>query len=309
MRKSTEIVLWVIALVVPAVLLTVGILILRKQTPSPPPAPDGSPFGAIVPGSAQAVSCGASAVTCSLTAPNACTDCGDGWTCQRVDANDTDYGVDGTFCLPTKPASACTQTPVDSNERMPGVWRWTGWAGVNVQGWECACPSPRFYPMDTGGGTSAGACKKSAALCVGGDWTYPCRRSESDPSVCDPLSDEQRDALLGSDVMQNGLCRCHEGDRLSMDTSTGLPVCVPDTCDAVPRCSADSPCPGGAACMRGRCVRASSTCDEDVDCGKSGECTSGVCTWGRWRAYPGLGVFGECDCPESCASVGSLCSC
>lgn len=316
MRTSTEIWVWIASILIPSIILGVAMLLLRKghTTSSPPGAPPPDPHTIAPPTPPPSnVACGAEPFVCNVTDPlQTCTQhCGDGWRCTQVETNDTDFGVEGSFCLPTKPTTACTQLPTDSNERMQGVWRWTGWAGVNVQNWECACPYPAFYPMDMGTGTSAGACKKSSSLCRGGTWTYPCKRNPEDPAeiTCE-LSTEEKNALQGADVLTHGQCACEDGDRVALDG--GLPVCVPDTCAVLPRCDDDTPCPGGASCgTDGTCVRASSSCATDEECGKSGRCgDDGSCTWGHWKPAPVVPyVFGECECPDGCASVGSFCTC
>ena len=228
-----------------------------------------------------------------------------------MSANDTDFGIEGNFCLPSKPTTACTQVPTDPNARMQGVWRWGGWAGVNVQGWECACPYPSFYPMDTTPDSiSRGACKKSSALCRGGTWTYPCEREGEGDGPCAPLTAEETAELVGADVLAYGKCECEEGDRLSMG-GAGVPVCVKDTCSATPGCDESTPCPGGASCVAGTCVTSTSSCEEDVDCGVGGRCNDdGKCSWGHWKAHDSAPwTFGECQCPESCHSVGTMCAC
>lgn len=323
MVSKLEIVLWVISIFIPLAVVTTGLLLLRRKAP-PRPCTDASACNlksqTIQPVLQDTVACGAQPVRCALTDPGACDTCGEGWACTAVRANDTDYGVDGSFCLPAKPSNACTQVPADPNERMQGVWRWTGWTGVNTQAWSCACPYPSFYPMDTtANSTSAGACKRSSALCRGGTWTYPCKRPvvcdndtcTTDTTTCEVLTPDERESLLGADVWEFGQCECRPGDRVHMDVSTGLPVCVPDTCAALPTCNADTPCPGNAACVNNTCVRASSTCATNSDCGKGGVCESdGTCTWGHWKTLPiSPYVFGSCDCPDACTSVGSLCAC
>jgi len=311
---KAEIGMWIAAVLLPAIILTTALLILRQRRTAPHTLSHDTPrLADISPSvSSPSMECGSTPVLCNPPDASRCADtCGDGWTCTSVEPNDTDFGVQGNFCLPSKPTTACTQLPTDSNERMQGVWRWTGWSGVNVQGWDCACPYPAFYPMDTTAGSiSHGACKKSSQLCRGGVWNYPCV-SSSPSSPCAPLSDDERAALVGSDVLTYGRCECEEGDRLSMDTSSGLPVCVPDTCTASPRCDAAQACPGNASCVNGMCSRSTSQCEQDEDCGTGGSCEAdGRCIWGKWKVHNiSPYVFGECECPESCHSVGTRCAC
>jgi len=322
MKKSIDIILWITAVLVPLTIFTT-ILLLVLRPPRARPAPV-VPLDHTIPPNFEVgrSMCGMAPIPCNLNAPSSCDACGDGWTCSSVGANDTDFGVEGSFCLPARPTSACTQMAVDTNERMPGVWRWSGWAGVNVQKWECACPYPTFYPMDTtSGSTSAGACKRSSDVCRGGTWTYPCKHpthctNPNDPTSCTldldacmPLSQAARDAVVGEDVLKNGQCKCADGDRLAM--AGGLPVCVRDTCTATPPCTPATPCPGNASCVDGTCARLTSSCETNQDCGKGGVCENdGTCTWGHWSTLPlSPYVFGECDCPDGCYSVGSLCAC
>lgn len=245
--------MYVVAVLVPVALIVTGVILIRNQVVEPRVVPPGTQQGQTSAPSVlnRAATCGAEPMPCNLSRPTECAKCGDSWECTRVGAEDTDYNIEGTFCLPLKPTSACTSESPDPTERMQGRYRWTGWGGLNVQSWECACPYPRFYPMDTTGGSiTEGACKRSGEVCRHGVWKYPCRRVPGDPTRCAALSEEEEAALVGSDPLQNGMCDCSNvpcnsgadcasnlcidgvcvGQRLGMDTTTGLPRCVRDTC-------------------------------------------------------------------------------
>lgn len=223
------------------------------------------------------------------------------------------------LCLPEKPVTRCMQPSTNPNERVPGSWRWTGWMGTNKQAWTCACPYASFYPMDTTpNADTAGACLRSSNVCRGGTWTYPCKhpiRCDSttcslDLDSCETLTPDERNALVGADMWEFGHCACKPGDRVELDASTGVPICVPDTCSTLLRCTETTPCPGSATCVAGSCVRATSSCTEDSDCGDAGTCLEGTCTWGKWRTLPIVPyVFGACECPRACVSRGTRCEC
>jgi hypothetical protein len=329
--KKVEITLWVLSIVIPSTILVIGLLLLRPKLRKSRSVQDTSAGQDIVP--QQGVtdeSCGSAPIPCSLADPNACSAC-EGFVCTNVSANDTNYNVEGSFCLPPKPVSACTQVPLDPNSRMQGKLRWTGWAGVDVQAWDCSCPYPRYYPMDTtSGSVSEGACKRSSALCRHGTWKYPCKRrvvnGVIDPTSCEDLTEEETRSLVGSDPLMNGLCSCDDvpctsshdcagdcvdgvcvGQRLSMNPRSGLPECVVDTCPTNIKCTDATVCPGGAECQGGMCQQP--VCDVDAECGPSGTCVSGRCTWGKWEISPDPPyVFGKCACPYGAESTGAFCT-
>lgn len=322
--KKVDIILWVFSVLVPITLLVVGLLMMKTKTPKPVLDADDTSVGQNLAPQTATRACSAEPVACSLADPQSCAGCGES-VCTPVGANDTDYNVEGTFCLPPKPVSACTQAPADPNSRMQGKLRWTGWAGVNVQAWDCACPYPQYYPMDTSSGGVSGACKRSSALCRNGNWRYPCKRPEGDPTSCEALSPEESAALVGSDPLMNGLCSCDDvpctgnqdcagicvdgvcaGQRLSMNPRSGLPECVVDTCSATIKCN--DTCPGGARCEGGVCQQSTSVCGVDADCGKAGTCADGRCSWGKWEVSPTPPyVFGKCACPDGSESTGAFC--
>ena len=251
--KKLEVVLYILGIVIPVALLVVGVVLVQKQRVNLDEARPGSQLGQMT--APLSVSnqdaCGAEPVQCSLTNPSDCRQCGDGWVCTQVGMDDTDFQVEGSFCLPQKPSSACTAPSTDPAQRMHGRYRWTGWGGVNVQNWECACAYPRFYNLNTtAGSATSGACKRSGELCRHGIWKYPCKRVPGNPTECMDLSSEEEDALVGSDPLNNGVCDCTnvpcnsnadcasrrcidgicEGQRLGVDSATGIPRCVADTC-------------------------------------------------------------------------------
>lgn len=256
MHKAVDITLWILGVSVPLVILIVGIIVLSNKSQPPPPTSDMPTVKPDLSSNQVGTGvCGASAVECDPTDPNACDGCGDaGFVCTAVSGNDTNYDIEGTYCLPAKPQTACSQPAVNNSERMQGVERWVGWAGVNVQNWQCDCAYPQYYPMDTGVGVESGACKRSSALCRHGTWTYPCVRRVDAlgvviPDQCEDITPEEEARLVGSDPLQNGLCSCEnvpctsdsecagscvdgvcQGQRLSMNTASGVPECVPDTC-------------------------------------------------------------------------------
>lgn len=324
---KTEVLLWVFSIVVPVTALVIGLLLMKKDKFTPGES-DDTMAGQHLKPHVPTTGCSAEKMPCQMTTPGSCEQCGDDWVCTHVDSNDTDHDIEGDYCLPVKPSSACAHAPTNPTERMQGQFKWTGWSGVNVQDWECSCPYPRFYPMDTTPDSlTHGACKRSSALCRHGTWNYPCVRK--DGTTCEELSDEETAALVGSDPLQYGMCSCENvpcnddddcagncvdgvcvGQRLGMNTINGLPECMVDTCTARVMCGPGTPCPGGALCVSGVCSESTSSCDTDTDCGVSGTCTSSKCSWGKWKALetPPY-VFGLCECPNGCESIGSVCLC
>jgi len=309
-------VLWTLAILVPGVTLAVVIVLLDRSTTisSPTSLLDNTTKSPLL-RNPLTLECGAEPIECNENIPNSCERlCGDEWTCTHITPSESNYGVEGSFCLPRKPAdddvsnAACTHVPLDPNQQMAGVWRWRGWEGVNVKNWTCSCPYPRFYSMDT----QDGRCKKSSQLCRGGTWTYPCVRNATGDG-CMTLTPEEQEEYQGADVLNYGMCECPTGQHVQLNGATGLPECVEDTCSVLPSCSADTPCPGNATCGNdGKCVLSTSSCTSHEDCGKGGQCDSvtGTCTWGYWKPYASaLYVFGSCECPETCKSLGAYCVC
>lgn len=312
--RAGNVVLWVVSVVVPLAVLIVGSLVLAaKSSKKPKPASAG-----VIPLVGHKSSgCGDTAIPCSLANP----ECECGFVCTDVQANDTDHGVEGTYCLPPKPEeSKCAQVPEDASVHMQGALRWTGWAGYDVQDWECACPYPRFYPMGPDG-----KCTRSLELCRHGTWNYPCEQVVVDGKVTTTCGEG---GVAGADPLQHGMCSCDNvacnddadcagtcvegvcaGQRLGL-SSTGVPECVEDTCRVSVPCTASAECPGGARCEREFCDESTSTCVADEDCGPGGVCASNKCRWGVWGlAATKPYVFGSCKCPEGCKSQGTICRC
>lgn len=65
---------------------------------------------------------------------------------------------DRRYCLPTKPEQPC-------NEKLGGVWTWSGWADTRNKEWECLCT----YPEIAG---NRGCTKLNPNVCRGGTYTY-----------------------------------------------------------------------------------------------------------------------------------------
>jgi len=228
-----------------------------------------------------------------------CKKCGDQWSCQTIKESENLYGLSGSFCLLSHPTSLCSTTSTDSNNRIPGQLRWLGWGGVEVQDWECTCPFSRFYPMDI----NSGGCVRSAEVCAGGTWTYPCVRDAV--GGCSPLTDQEKQSYIGSDMFSFGHCECPPGQRVKLDEHTGVPKCVQDQCKTGLPCT--DVCPGTQTCVQNMCVGG---CVADEDCGDAGQCENGVCLWGKWQpnnVAPYL--FGQCVCPIGCSGVGDFCVC
>ena len=336
MSRKLEIVLWVLSILIPGVLLGVGVGLIQKQkrptttTTAPQPLIEPQLQSPVYEGSDNVGGggdCSIEPVPCDMANVASCSACNNpGYTCTNVGANDTDYNIEGTFCLPAKPTTACTAPALDPSSRMQGQYRWTGWAGVHVQDWSCSCPYPRLYPMDsTSGSLTEGACKRSSDLCRGGVWDFPCRRDPTDPSVCEELTPEEEAELVGSDPLQYGMCSCDNmpcstnlecasgvcgdagvcvGQRVGMNSRTGLPECVRDTCSLTLTCDVATDCPASASaeCVDGRCQK---QCVYDDECGEGGRCGGGgECVWGVWAVHNvSPYVFGECVLPaprETC---------
>jgi len=305
-----NVILWGVSVIIPVTILIIGSLILASKQPKKrKPGPGSAPIPLLDASSG----CGDTAVPCSLDKP----ECECGFVCTSVDSNDTDYGVEGMYCLPPKHIeSACAQVPEDPSVHMQGKLHWTGWTGYDVQDWECACPYSRYYPMGPDG-----KCTRSSELCRYGNWKYPCKQVVVDGKV----TNQCEGGVVGSDPMQNGMCSCDNvtcnddedcagtcvdgvctGQRLGL-SDTGIPECVKDTCRVSVPCKKHDDCPGKSECENEYCA---STCTVDEDCGSGGVCTSGKCEWGVWKLsdikpY----VFGTCECPEGCKSKGTICQC
>jgi hypothetical protein len=161
------------------------------------------------------------------------------YTCQTMSKEDNAAGLEGSFCMPPKPASECASADLPGT--IAGTLTWRGWAGVDAQGWSCASEFPSFYPQNQ----ETGACELSSQVCRKGKWRFPC-----DGDKCDvDLSPEQQSKLMHTSPLFNGRCVCDDTDctsdlqcvtkcvggkcaaqRTGLDPLTGLPTCVADTC-------------------------------------------------------------------------------
>lgn len=161
------------------------------------------------------------------------------YTCQKMSKEDNAAGLEGSFCMPPKPASECASADLPGT--IAGTLTWRGWAGVDAQGWSCASEFPSFYPQNQ----ETGACELSSQVCRKGKWRFPC-----DGDKCDvDLSPEQQSKLMHTSPLFNGRCVCDDTDctsdlqcvtkcvggkcaaqRTGLDPLTGLPTCVADTC-------------------------------------------------------------------------------
>ena len=161
------------------------------------------------------------------------------YTCQQMSKQDNAAGLEGSFCMPPKPASECARADLPGT--IAGTLTWRGWAGVDAQGWSCASEFPSFYPQNQ----QTGACELSSQVCRKGKWRFPC-----DGDKCDvDLTAEQQSKLMHTAPLFNGRCVCDDTDctsdvqcvtkcvggkcaaqRTGLDPLTGLPTCVADTC-------------------------------------------------------------------------------
>jgi hypothetical protein len=200
-----------------------------------------------------------------------------------------------------------------------------GWQGVEAMAWTCECEFPSFYPMDM----ATGKCEKSSQVCRHGTWTYPCKLNKDDFTKCDPLTFDEEQALIGTAPLMNGLCDCQDvpcknddqcavacvggkcaNQRLGLDPTSGLPVCVQDTCKAGLPCVTNKDCGAGVACLNGFCASSEMACTTDKDCPYPIKCKDGKCFTGEWKIadFPPY-TYGFCDCPDGCTSTGYGCDC
>lgn len=227
--------------------------------------------------------CGVTPRECTSNAN--CENCGATvpFTCQDLKEEDSKWGLTGKYCLPVQPVDNCVADPGPSKyaERIPGVHFWEGWSEVQTQGWSCACEYPEYYPpsMDSG---DSGACVKNTELCKYGTWVYPCKPNPVTPDQCLPLSDTEKRELVGSSPLEYGRCMCNNvpctndvqcassmcvdgvcaRQRTGIDPRTGLPVCVPDTCQPYGKWVGDSNPPYAY----GRCVCSAGAIDTGYGC-------------------------------------------
>lgn len=281
--------------------------------------------------------CGSTPVQCVTDLD--CRQCGGTvkFACTELTGDENWANLSGKYCLPEKPRDQCmVDTGAGSYDKaIPGMYTWQGWKDVETQKWTCTCEYPRFYESAVGGDNS-GACVKSQQLCKFGIWHYPCMGKQCN------LSPEQQTQLVGTSPLQNGYCQCDKvpctigtqcasGDcvdgvcinqRTGLDSKTGLPVCVRDTCApagkwvglnqppyAYGRCECDaSAVDTGFGCIprlspppKFNCPKNCSgrgTCLDSHDClcnpGYSGkDCSTPVCS------VPCTGR-GECVGPNTC---------
>lgn len=131
------------------------------------------------------------------TTDSDCTKCLDSFkvrctTLRRNPEQSTKYGAQKSYCLPVKPQRPC-------NEKLGGIWTWTGWSDENVKEWDCLCT----YPEIAGGN---GCQRLNGNVCKGGTYNYDARNATQGPKPSN--------------------CKCGENDQLIV-TESGVPLCVP----------------------------------------------------------------------------------
>lgn len=279
--------------------------------------------------------CGVSPRECASDGD--CQKCGSTvpFTCQTITEDDNKWGLSGRFCLPVQAIDNCVVVPGPDkyNERIPGVHFWEGWAEVQTQGWSCACEYPAYYPpaLDA---EESGACKKNTELCKYGQWIYPCKPNPVTPDKCLELSDDEKRELVGSSPLEYGRCMCENvpctdnvecasslcvdgvcaRQRTGLDPRTGLPVCVPDTCQPYGKWVSENKPPyayGRCVCSAGSidtgygCVPAippppsgcPSNCNGNGTCTSAGTCVCSAGWSGDTCAVP--------VCADNCVNRGS----
>ena len=98
------------------------------------------------------------------------------------------------YCLPVKPKKEC-------NEKLGGVWTWTGWGESGTKEWDCLC----VYPEIAG---NRGCTRLNPGVCDKGTYTYDARGSSRGPSPDD--------------------CKCAEGyDKIVANPD--IPMCIKHT--------------------------------------------------------------------------------
>ena len=180
------------------------------------------------------------------------------FSCQAVTAEQSAAtGIAGDFCLPVKPnnfcaselAEVCDPSVSGTCARAPGTWFWEGWKNVEAQAWTCGCEYGNYYPINM----NTGACEKSAELCRGGTWQYPCARTTATGAAChaNTVSDRHLE-LLGADPATHGVCTCT--DALCTRNADCVTECL--KCRNRP-CAHDGDCSqwcNGGTCVKGACV-------------------------------------------------------
>ena len=96
------------------------------------------------------------------------------------------------YCLPRKPTKPC-------NQKLGGVWTWSGWADTNTKEWECMCTLPEIAG-------NIGCTKLNPNVCKGGKYNYSAIGSKRGP--------------LPSD------CICPE-NTFQIVTENNVPMCIP----------------------------------------------------------------------------------
>jgi hypothetical protein len=111
-------------------------------------------------------------------------------TLKRNSNQSKHYGEEKKYCLPEKPEKPC-------NEKLGGVWTWTGWASKGGE-WDCMCT----YPEIAGGN---GCSKLNPNVCKGGKYTYSAIGADRGPRLTD--------------------CECPP-THIRIHTNKGIPMCI-----------------------------------------------------------------------------------
>lgn len=130
-----------------------------------------------------------------------CQACGDNVETQCVELarhtpeQEKVYGKSGKFCLPAKPEQKC-------NEKLGGLYVWTGWSEINRQEFDCLCS----YPEIAGG---PGCSQLNPNVCQGGTYTYDAVKDKRGPKPSD--------------------CKCGSGHNLMVPRGVegAVPLCIP----------------------------------------------------------------------------------
>jgi hypothetical protein len=129
---------------------------------------------------------------------NDCRQCNDAITMKCIEMKRSPdqrkaYGnIHNKYCLPEKPNKPC-------NEKLGGIWTWTGWSGGNRKEWDCLCT----YPEIAG---NVGCTHLNPNVCNLGVYNYDARTATRGPNPGD--------------------CKCTEPHYTKIITDTNVPLCI-----------------------------------------------------------------------------------
>ena len=91
-------------------------------------------------------------------------------SCKSKKPNANKFGTTQKVCQPVYPPTSC-------KEELGGVYTWTGWTGIENEGWDCMCA----YPSVAG---ANGDCSLNYGVCDGGTFSLDSNKT-FDANNCD----------------------------------------------------------------------------------------------------------------------------